>query len=68
MNEKKTNLAGFPVVHAAVVDGVDCGQVLEDVVVGGERRRGDGRAERGGSERLSLFCLPSTLLTVRQAL
>ena len=32
-------------VHASVVDGVDGGQVLEHVVVGGERRRRYGRAE-----------------------
>ena len=49
-------------VHAAVVDGVDGGQVLEDVVVGGERRRGYGRAERGGSARdtLVMFILDIT--------
>ena len=38
-------LAWLPVVHAAVVDGVDGGKMLEHVIVGGERRRRYGRAE-----------------------
>ena len=40
-----TYLAGFSVVHASVVDGVDGGEVLEDVVVGRQRRRRYRRAE-----------------------
>ena len=47
-------------VHAAVVDGVDGGQVLEHVVVGGERRRRYGRAEKGNS------VMPSVKYRVRE--
>ena len=47
-------------VHAAVVDGVDGGEVLEHVVVGGERRRRYGRAEKGNS------MMPSVKYRVRE--